>query len=83
MKINDIVKLDDNNEYVVVSKINYENINYYYLADINNFNNVLFLYENKDELKEVSNENLLKIIMPLLYKEARKNEKVNSKSKYN
>ena len=71
MKINDIVKLDDNNEYVIVSKINYENINYYYLADINNFNNVLFLYENKDELKEVSNIELLKKIMPLLYKEAR------------
>ena len=75
MKINDIVKLDDNNEYVVVSKINYENKNYYYLADINNLNNVLFLYEDKDELKEVSNIELLKKIMPLLYKEAKNNIK--------
>ena len=72
INIRDIVKLDDNKEYVVVSKITYHNINYYYLTDINDIKNSKFLYENKDVLTEVSNQEVLKIIMPLLYKEARK-----------
>lgn len=33
-EIKDTLVLDDDNEYVVVSKINYENKFYYYLVDI-------------------------------------------------
>ena len=35
INIKDTLTLDDNNEYVVISKINYESKNYYYLLDKN------------------------------------------------
>lgn len=72
IRIDDILKLDDYKEYVVVSKINYKNINYYFLTDINDLKNYKFLYENKDSLTEVNDKELLRVIIPMLYKEARK-----------
>ena len=32
--IKDVITLDDNNEYVVVNKVNYNDKNYYYLRDM-------------------------------------------------
>lgn len=46
--IKDIITLDDNNEYIVVSKINYQNNTYYYLVDKNNNTNLKFCIENKN-----------------------------------
>ena len=40
---NDILKLDDNIKYLVVSKVTYKNINYFYLVDILNNSNIKFV----------------------------------------
>ena len=67
INIKDSLVLDDNNEYVVVSKVTYENKNYYYLLDKNNHTNVIFCYEDNEELVEVTDKNLTTKLLPLFY----------------
>ena len=71
--IKDVLELDDNNEYVVVSKTNYNNQNYYYLIDMKNYNNVKFLTEDLSDqtLVDVADEELLKTLVPLFIEEAK------------
>lgn len=71
MEINnkDILTLDDNNEYVVVSKANYDNKIYYYLVDIANDKNIKFCYIYEDNLIEVSDNELITKLLPLFLKE--------------
>jgi len=49
--VRDILKLSDENEYMVVSKTTYNDIVYYYLIDINNNSNLKFCYEERNEEK--------------------------------
>ena len=69
IEIKDIVTLSDQNEYQVVSKVDYEYRIYYYLVDINEISNVKFLYENGDKLTEVEDPDLVKKLLPMFYKE--------------
>lgn len=66
INIKDILTLNDNNEYIVVSKINYENRNYYYLLNKNNYNNKKFCYEEKNELVEITDQAFIIKLLPLL-----------------
>lgn len=61
MNINekDIIILNDDNHYIVVKKTVLNNINYYYISDINNKENIKFLYEDGNELVEIDNQNTL------------------------
>lgn len=77
LNIKDIVTLDDNNEYVVVSKTNYENKTYYYLIDKNNNTNIKFCYEDMDDLVEFDNKELVAKLLPLFLKNM-KNELFNN-----
>lgn len=72
INIKDTLTLDDNNEYVVVSKINYDSKNYYYLLDKNNNGNSKFCYEDNDELVEINNKELTIKLLPLFAKAAQK-----------
>ena len=63
--IRDILALDDNNEYVVVSKISYEDKIYYYLVDKNNNGNLKFCYEKGDNLVELNDKVLVTKLLPL------------------
>ena len=63
--IRDILTLDDNNEYVVVSKITYDNMVYYYLVDKNDNANLKFCYENGDSLVELNDKVLVTKLLPL------------------
>lgn len=63
--IRDILILDDNNEYVVVSKITYEDKIYYYLVDKNNNGNLKFCYEKGDNLVELNDKVLVTKLLPL------------------
>lgn len=67
ISIRDKITLNDDNEYVVVSKINYLNQIYYYLIDINNNENIIFCYENtiNNSLVESTDKNLNKILLSL------------------
>lgn len=67
MEIKDIVTLSDQNKYQIISKIDYENIYYYYLTDINDISNVKFLYENGSKLTEVEDENLVEELLPKFF----------------
>ena len=67
IKIKDVVTLSDDIRYAVVSKVNYENNVYYYLAEINNVTNIKFLVENKERnsLVEVEDKELIQKLLPL------------------
>lgn len=65
MKIRDIITLDDNNKYLIVSKLYYNNKDYYYLVDINNPQNLLFCYEDKQNLVELTDRLLLNKLLPI------------------
>lgn len=67
--IKDVLTLDDNNEYVVISKINYDNKNYYYLLDKNDSGNIKFCYQDNDELVELNDKELVTKLLPLFVKE--------------
>lgn len=68
INIKDIITLDDNNQYVVVSKTIYENKTYYYLIDKNNNTNIKFCYEDLGDLVEFSDEELMVKLLPLFWK---------------
>lgn len=65
INIKDTLTLDDENEYVVISKVYYNNKNYYYLLDKNNYSNTLFCYEENDELVEINDKELTTKLLPL------------------
>lgn len=72
INIKDSLLLDDNNEYVVISKTNYNNKSYYYLLDKNNHTNVKFCYSDNDDLLEITNPVLIQKLLPLFFKETKK-----------
>ena len=72
INIKDTITLDDNNEYVVVSKAIYDNKNYYYLLDKNNNDNFKFCYEDNDELVEIDDKELTTKLLPLFVEVAQK-----------
>ena len=65
INIKDTLTLDDENEYVVISKVYYNNKNYYYLLNKNNYSNTLFCYEENDELVEINDKELTTKLLPL------------------
>ena len=73
MEIKDVLTLEDNNKYVVASKINYEGKEYYYLVDINNPSNLMFCYNENDTMVEFDDKELTTKLLPLFY-ETCKNE---------
>ena len=72
ISIKDTLMLDDNNEYIVVSKGHYNDKDYYYLTDKNNFNNVKFFYQEGDDLVESNDKELNTKLLPLFLKNAKK-----------
>ena len=65
INIKDILTLDDNNEYVVISKVKHNNKDYYYLIDKNNNKNIKFCYGDNDELVEIVDKELITLLLPL------------------
>ena len=71
--IKDTITLSDKNEYVVVSKANYNDNVYYYLIDKNDSGNIMFCYQDNNELVELTDKDLIVKLLPL-FLEASKNE---------
>ena len=71
INIKDTLTLDDNNEYVVVSKVNADNRNYFYLIDKNDNSNVKFCYQDNDELVELNDKELVTRLLPLFVENAK------------
>lgn len=70
ININDLVTLEDNKDYVVVSKAIYNNKNYYYLIDINDETNLMFCYEDDNQLVESNDKSLNTKLIPLFINNA-------------
>ena len=66
----DIIVLSDQKNYVVVSKINYEQNFYYYIVDIDNVENLKFVQEVGDELIELKDKELVTKLIPLFTQDA-------------
>ena len=71
INMKDTLTLDDNNEYVVVSKISVDDKNYFYLIDKNDNSNVKFCYQDNDELVELNDKELVTRLLPLFVENAK------------
>ena len=67
--IKDILTLDDDNKYVVVSKVYFEGKDFLYLVDVNNNANLKFCYVDNDELVESNDKELNTKLLPLFFDE--------------
>lgn len=72
--IKDIITLSDEKNYVVVSKIDYDEDIYYYLTDVDDNVNTKFLVQNKERsesLLEVKDAELLQKLFPMFLKKTK------------
>lgn len=67
INIKDVLTLDDNNKYVVVSKVYYDGKDYLYLVDINNNTNLKFCYVDNEEIIESNDKDLNTKLVPLFF----------------
>ena len=67
INIKDVLTLDDNNKYVVVSKVYYDRKDYLYLVDINNNTNLKFCYVDNEEIIESNDKDLNPKLVPLFF----------------
>ena len=72
INIKDTLTLDDNNQYVVVSKINYDNKIYYCLINNSSNTNLKFCIEENEELVEIVDSELIVKLLPLFIEAAKK-----------
>ncbi len=75
IKYQDIITLNDNNKYVVASKVEYDEATYLYLVDINNNTNIKFVEIEKNnylsELDGSIDRDLIKKLIPLFYRSSK------------
>ncbi len=72
IKNGDILTLADNNEYVVISKVDYEGKTYYYLLDMNDNTKPLFCYADGDGVTKINDKKLVTKLLPLFADDAMK-----------
>lgn len=74
LELNKIITLANNEEYLVINTVSYEETDYYYIAEVNetgdnikdNYKIVYVSVENGEKLlNEVTGEDKLKMILPL------------------
>lgn len=63
LDIKDILTLSDKNEYVIVSKADYDNKTYLYLVDINDNKNIKFGYIDSDEIVIVNKDKISDVLL--------------------
>ena len=67
INIKDLLTLDDDNEYIVISKMYYNGKDYLYLVDTNNNENLKICYLDGEELVESNNKDLNTELIPLFF----------------
>ena len=71
IQIKDRLRLSDKKNYLVTSKILYNNEIYYLLTEFNNFNNSkICLHTKKDTLKEINDEKIISMLIPYFTRES-------------
>lgn len=81
INLRNIITLSDNNEYIVVGKVDYEDKTYYYLVDINKNENIKYCYQTNEGLVELNDTDIIQKLIPLFGKQAL--EEINSYIKEN
>jgi len=71
INIGDVLVLNDKNEYIVISEIEYNEKKYLYLTNKNN-NDIKFCFQDQDELVEINDETLIKNLLPLFLNKTKK-----------
>jgi hypothetical protein len=66
-KEDDIINLDDI-DFLVVDRLFYSGKYYLYLSDLSNPDNYMYVEDGKEELIEVTDEDLILILMELIVK---------------
>jgi len=69
INIKDVLTLDNDYEYVVVSKTCYNNQTYYYLLNKSDFKDMKFCYIDQEDLVEIKDQQLITKLLPLFLKE--------------
>ena len=69
LNVGDTVILEDKNEYVIASKVTYDNKLYYYMIDINEPSNLKFCYEDNEDLVETKDSKTIQALLPLFVKD--------------
>ena len=59
----DVLTLDDNKQYAVVYKTEYNNKKYVYLIDQDDFTNTMFCECNDDDLEEVTEPEIIEQLL--------------------
>ncbi len=68
INVKDTLLLSDNNEYVVISKLNYDN-KIYLLLISKNMQDIKFCYQDNDEVVIVDDSDVIKNLMALFLKD--------------
>ena len=72
IEVKDELTLSDDKDYVVASKVNYDNKTYLFLVETNNPVNTMFCLLNNDEVEELKDKELIKTLIPLFTESAKK-----------
>ncbi len=71
--VKDVLTLEDDKKYVVISKIDYENKVYFYLVGVEEITDVKFGYLDNDEFVEINDKELVTKLLPHFYKDVKNN----------
>ena len=71
--VKDVLTLEDDKKYVVISKIDYENKVYFYLVGAEEITDVKFGYLDNDEFVEINDKELVTKLLPHFYKDVKNN----------
>ncbi|MDD2445640.1 MAG: hypothetical protein PHX09_02385 [Clostridia bacterium] len=81
IKVEDVITLNDNNKYVIVSKVVFEKNTYLYIVDINNNSKFKIVELNKDKLLDIKEKKLVQKLITLFYESAIKTFDLNALAK--
>ena len=65
IELKDILTLDNNKEYVVLSKTFYNNVEYYYLMELKNRDEIKFCYLDGEDLVESLDKELNTVLLQM------------------
>lgn len=63
---NDVIKLSDNNSYLVLSKVLYNNIYYFYIVDILDNSNVKIVSITYNNIIDIKDDEILDEVIKLI-----------------
>ncbi|MBR2711391.1 MAG: hypothetical protein IKE89_02865 [Bacilli bacterium] len=63
LKQGEVLTLSDNKKYTVISTIEMDNNNYYYLIDNDDYSNMMFCTFEEDNMEEITDHDLIEKLL--------------------